>query len=157
MVDSTIVRAMSRRPAQKGQDGQALADRAAAFQQNPPEVRFRWLAAGLPLTGGEASDSRNFEILLDIGPDITRGRCSATKATTPRRTERRRAGAASAPPSRTARMPRQTAFFPRYSTKDAPAPNRASQDQALQTHRLALREDAQNFAALSRSPAPLSW
>ena len=23
------------------------------------------------LTGGEASDSRNFEILLDIGPDIT--------------------------------------------------------------------------------------
>jgi hypothetical protein len=23
------------------------------------------------LTGGEASDSRNFEILLDLGPDIT--------------------------------------------------------------------------------------
>ena len=32
---------------------------------------FDGLPIAVHLTGGEASDSRNFETLLDIGPDIT--------------------------------------------------------------------------------------
>ena len=40
------------------------------FDENPSKGRSRRLAAAFHLTGGEANDSRNFEILLDLGPDI---------------------------------------------------------------------------------------
>ncbi len=63
MVDSTIVRApMSRRPAQKGgRKGKLSVARAAGF---PAKIHLKFDFDGLPLafhlTGGEASDSRNF-------------------------------------------------------------------------------------------------
>src|ERR1700686_3732693 len=56
----------------RGQEGQALGRSRGGFST---KIHLKTDFDGLPLafhlTGGEASDSRNFEILLDIGPDIT--------------------------------------------------------------------------------------
>ena len=56
----------------RGQEGQALGRSRGGFSS---KIHLKFDFDGLPLafhlTGGEASDSRNFEILLDIGPDIT--------------------------------------------------------------------------------------
>jgi transposase len=63
---------MSRRPAQKGQQGQALGRSRGGFSSKIHlKTDFEGLPLAFHLTGGEASDSRNFELLLDIGPDIT--------------------------------------------------------------------------------------
>ena len=57
---------------QRGQDGQALGRSRGGFST---KVHLKCDFDGQPLafhlTGGEASDSRQFETLLDIGPDIT--------------------------------------------------------------------------------------
>jgi transposase len=62
---------MSRRLAQMGQNNQALGRSRGGFST---KLHLKTDFGGLPiafhLTGGEASDSRNFETLLDIGPDI---------------------------------------------------------------------------------------
>jgi hypothetical protein len=62
---------MCRRRAQKGQEDQALGRSRGGFST---KIHLKVDLGGLPLafhlTGGEASDSRNFEILLDLGPDI---------------------------------------------------------------------------------------
>jgi transposase len=56
----------------RGQDDQALGRSRGGFST---KIHLKVDLGGLPLafhlTGGEASDSRNFEILLDLGPDIT--------------------------------------------------------------------------------------
>src|SRR4051794_17391022 len=56
----------------RGQKGQALGRSRGGFST---KIHLKCDFDGLPLafhlTGGEASDSRNFETLLDIGPDIT--------------------------------------------------------------------------------------
>jgi transposase len=56
---------------QRGQDEQALGRSRGGFST---KIHVKADFAGLPLafhlTGGEASDSRQFETLLDIGPDI---------------------------------------------------------------------------------------
>ena len=56
----------------RGQDDQALGRSRGGFST---KIHLKVDLDGLPLafhlTGGEASDSRNFEILLDLGPDIT--------------------------------------------------------------------------------------
>ncbi len=56
----------------RGQHGQALGRSRGGFST---KIHLKTDFDGLPLafhlTGGEASDSRNFEVLLDIGPDIT--------------------------------------------------------------------------------------
>jgi transposase len=55
-----------------GQDDQALGRSRGGFST---KIHLKVDLDGLPLafhlTGGEASDSRNFEVLLDLGPDIT--------------------------------------------------------------------------------------
>jgi hypothetical protein len=62
---------MCRRPEQKGQDGQALGRLGGGFTT---KIHAKSDASGdiiaFDLTGGEASDARHFETLLDIGPDI---------------------------------------------------------------------------------------
>ena len=54
----------------RGQHGQALGRSRGGFST---KIHLKTDFGGLPiafhLTGGEASDSRNFETLLDIGPD----------------------------------------------------------------------------------------
>src|SRR4051794_2281140 len=63
---------MCRPPAQKGQNGQALGRSRGGFST---KIHLKTDFGGLPiafdLTPGQASDSRHFSILLDLGPDIT--------------------------------------------------------------------------------------
>ena len=62
---------MSRRQAQKGAARPGARSLAWwLLYQDSSEERFRRSAHRIHLTSGEASDSRNFETLLDIGPDI---------------------------------------------------------------------------------------
>ena len=73
MFDSTVVRAhVSAAGAKGGQHDQALGRSRGGFST---KVHLKTDFGGLPiafhLTGGEASDSCNFETLLDIGPDIS--------------------------------------------------------------------------------------
>ena len=72
MLNSTVARAhISAAGAKGGQDDEALGRSRGGFST---KIHLKVDLDGLPLafhlTGGEASDSRNFELLLDIGPDI---------------------------------------------------------------------------------------
>ena len=72
MFDSTIVRAhVSAAGAKGGPDGQALGRSRGGFSS---KIHLKVDLEGLPLafhlTEGQASDSPQFEILLDLGPDI---------------------------------------------------------------------------------------
>ena len=62
---------MCRQPEQRGQEGQALGRSRGGFTT---KIHAKSDASGdiiaFDLTGGEASDARHFDILLDIGPDI---------------------------------------------------------------------------------------
>ena len=57
---------------QRGQDGQALGRSRGGFST---KIHLKTDFAGLPiafdLTPGQASDSRHFPVLLDLGPEIT--------------------------------------------------------------------------------------
>src|SRR3982750_240621 len=73
MLDSTIVRAhVSAAGAKGGQDGQALGRSRGGFST---KIHLKADLDGRPLafhlTEGQAGDSPQFEILLDLGPDIT--------------------------------------------------------------------------------------
>ena len=85
MFDSTVARAhVSAAGAKGGQDDQALGRSRGGFST---KIHLKVDLDGLPLafhlTGGEASDSRNFELLLDIGPDILPRAAITDKGTTP--------------------------------------------------------------------------
>ncbi|WP_237479527.1 IS5 family transposase [Lichenibacterium dinghuense] len=71
MFDSTIVRAHVSAAGAKGQHGQALGRSRGGFTT---KIHAKSDASGdiiaFDLTGGEASDGRHFETLLDIGPDL---------------------------------------------------------------------------------------
>ena len=71
MFNSTVVRAHVGSGRKRGQHDQALGRSRGGFST---KIHLKTDFSGLPiafhLTGGEASDSRNFETLLDIGPDI---------------------------------------------------------------------------------------
>jgi len=101
------------------------------------------------LTGGEASDSRNFEILLDIGPDITPRAVLGDKgydAKANRQAARRRAICPAIPYRENAA--RKPAFFPKILYK-----GRARIEQGIgkikRFKRIALRceKTELNFAA----------
>ena len=72
MFDSTIARPRLGSGRQRGQDGQALGRSRGGFST---KIHLKTDFAGLPiafdLTPGQASDSRHFPILLDLGPEIT--------------------------------------------------------------------------------------
>ena len=101
------------------------------------------------LTGGEASDSRNFEVLLDIGPDITPRAVLGDKgydAKANRQAARRR-GICPAIPYR-GNIADKPKFFPKILYKGR---SRAEQGvgKIKRFKRIALRceKTAQNFAA----------
>jgi transposase len=62
---------MCRRPAQKGAGWRSTRALRGGFST---KIHLKTDLDGYPigfhLTGGEASDSRNFEVLLDLGPDV---------------------------------------------------------------------------------------
>src|SRR3954466_13792604 len=63
---------MCRQPAQKGAERPSFWPPAGRLlDQDPPQARLRRLPIAFDLTPGQASDSRHFSILLDLGPDIT--------------------------------------------------------------------------------------
>ncbi len=110
---------------------------------------FDGLPLAFHLTGGEASDSRNFETLLDIGPDITPKAVVGDKgydAKANRQAARRR-GICPAIPYRE-NVAERSAFFPHTLYK-----GRARVEQGIgklkRFKRVALRceKTAQNFAA----------
>jgi transposase len=73
MLDSTVVRAhVSAAGAKGGQDGQALGRSRGGFST---KIHLKADLDGRPLafhlTEGQAGDSPQFEVLLDLGPDIT--------------------------------------------------------------------------------------
>src|ERR1700676_3334805 len=144
----------------RGQHGQALGRSRGGFSTKIHlKTDFNGLPLAFHLTGGEASDSRNFESCSTSVPTSRPGPCSATKATTPRPTERRRAGAASAPSSPTARTPNTSpASFPKSSTPDAPASSRATaSSSASNASPCAARRPRRTSPPSSRSPARSSW
>ena len=88
MFDSTVVRAhVSAAGAKGGKKGKRSAARAAASPRKSTRNRTPpGDIIAFDLTGGEASDARHFEVLLDIRPDIRRAPSSAIKATPARPT-----------------------------------------------------------------------
>ncbi len=72
MFDSTVIRAhVSAAGANCGQDGEALGRSRGGFSTRfHSKTDLDGYPIGFHLTGGEASDSRNFEVLLDLGPDV---------------------------------------------------------------------------------------
>ena len=116
-------RACLGRRRQRGQDGQALGRSRGGFST---KIHLKSDLDGLPigfhLTGGEASDSRQFEILLDIGPDIT-PRAAMTDKGYDARTNREAArgrGICPVIPYRSTTRDKPK-FFPRKLYKVAPA------------------------------------
>jgi transposase len=72
MFDSTVVRACLGSRRQRGQDDQALGRSRGGFST---KIHLKVDLDGLPLafhlTEGQANNSPQFEVLLDLGPDIT--------------------------------------------------------------------------------------
>jgi len=127
------------------------------FQQNHLKFDFDGLPLAFHLTGGEASDKPQ---LRDPGrhcPASPRGRCSGDKGYDAKANREAGPPARHLPPSRTARMPRQTGVLPKISYKGR-APRRTGVGKIKRFKRIALRceKTAQNSPPLSRSPAPLS-
>jgi transposase len=136
---------------QRGQDCQALGRSRGGFSTKIHlKTDFQGKPLDFHLTGGEASDSRQFETLLDIGPDI-RPRAAITDkgydAEVNREAARKRAICPVIPyRSNTKNKP---AFFPKILYK-----TRARIEQTMgklkRFKRIALRceKTAQNYAAL---------
>ena len=137
----------------RGQDGQALGRSRGGFST---KIHLKTDFDGLPiafhLTGGEASDSRNFETLLDIGPDINPRAALGDKGYDAKanRDAARQRGICPAIPYRS-NANEQPAFFPENPLQGT-CPHRAGhrQTQTLQTHRFTLREDRAELRLLRR-------
>jgi transposase len=135
----------------RGQDGQALGRSRGGFST---KIHLKTDFGGLPiafhLTGGEASDSRHFETLLDIGPDITPRAALADKGydSKANRQAARRRGICPAIPYRS-NAANKPVFFPKLLYK-----GRARIEQAVgkikRFKRIALRceKTARNYASL---------
>ena len=141
---------------QRVQDSQALGRSRGGFST---KIHMKTDKKGHPigfyLTGGEASDSRNFETLLDIGPALRRGRWSPIRATMRPPIAKRRASAASAPLSPTGQTPRiNRPSSPRHSTKAARGSSRHSANSsALSGSRCDARRPHRTMPPLSPLPA----
>jgi transposase len=134
----------------RGQSNQALGRSRGGFST---KIHLKTDFDGLPiafhLTGGEASDSRNFETLLDIGPDVTPRAALGDKGydSKSNREAARRRGVCPAIPHRMNATERPT-FFPKVLYK-----GRARIEQAVgklkRFKRIALRceKTAQNYGS----------
>ena len=130
----------------RGQDGQALGRSRGGFST---KIHLKSDLDGLPIgfhvTGGEASDSRQFELLLDIGPDITPRAAMTDKgydSKANRKAARDRGICPVIPHRSTTRDKAEVLPVPALQ---GPRPHRADhgKGEALQTRRLALRKNRQ--------------
>ena len=80
----------------RGQTVRRSAARAAASRPRSTSRPTRWWPLAFHLTEGQASDSPQFEILLDLGPDITPRAAVGDKGYDGKANRRRPASAASA-------------------------------------------------------------
>jgi hypothetical protein len=88
---------------------------------------FGGLPIAFHLTGGEASDSRNFETLLDIGPDINPRAALGDKGTIPNRIATLHVNAEYVRQSRIDPTPKTyPPSFQRFSTRGAPVSTKQS-------------------------------
>jgi transposase len=155
MFDSTVVRAhVSAAGAKGGSMIRRLAARVAVFSTKIHlKTDFGGLPIALHLTGGEASDSRNFETLLDIGPDLNPRAALGDKGydSKSNRDAARQRGICPAIPyrSNTKNMP---AFFPK-TTLQGTGTHRTSgrQAQTLQAYRTSMREDGAELRLVRRA------
>jgi transposase len=138
---------MCRRPEQRGQDGQALGRSRGGFTT---KIHAKSDASGdiiaFDLTGGEASDGRHFETLLDIGPDI-RPRaaiCDKGYASKANRDAARARGVAPVIPHK-ANEKGKPAFFARTLYKARAHRAGCQTAQALQARRPPMRKDSQEL------------
>ena len=135
----------------RGQEGQALGRSRGGFST---KIHLKTDFDGLPLafhlTGGEASDSRQFETLLDIGPDV-RPRAALTDKGYDAKSNRgaaRRRGISPVIPHRSTNSDKP-AFFPKTLYR-----GRARIEQTMgklkRFKRVALRceKTAENYAAI---------
>jgi hypothetical protein len=109
------------------------------------------------LTGGEASDSRNFEILLDLGPDINPRAALGDKGydSKSNREAARQRGICPAIPyrSNTKDIP---AFFPKALYKARARIEQAvGQAQALQAYRPSMRKNGAELRLVHRARSRL--
>ena len=148
MLNSTIVRAHCLGSGRRRRRGsQALGRSRGGFTT---KIHAKSDASGgiiaFDLTGGEASDARHFETLLDMGPDVKPRVALGDKGYSSKanRTAARKRGIAPVIPHK-ANERDKPAFFPKTLYK---ARARIEQDrtaQTLQTHRPALRENQTQF------------
>ena len=139
----------------RGQNDQALGRSRGGFST---KIHLKVDLGGLPLafhlTGGEASDSRNFEILLDLGPDIAPRAAITDKGYDAKanRDGARRRGICPVIPYKSNAIDRP-AFFPKILYIQGTCPHRAGgrQAQALQTHRTTMRENRAKLRLLRGS------
>ena len=135
----------------RGQDGQALGRSRGGFSTKIHlKADFDGLPLAFHLTGGEVSDSPQFEILLDIGPDVAPRAVLTDKGYDAKanRSAARRRGIAPVIPHRSTAKDKP-AYFPKTLYK-----GRARIEQAMgklkRFKRIALRceKTAENYAAL---------
>jgi len=130
-------------PAQKGQQNQALGRSRGGFST---KIHLKTDLDGKPLdfhlTGGEVSDTTQFETSLDIGPDI-RPRIAMTDKGYDSEANRAAARARGITPIiRAAKTPsREAAFFQSASINFGHASNRQSASSSGSSASHALRED----------------
>ena len=138
---------------QRGQNGHALGRSRGGFSTKIHlKADFKGNPLGFHLTGGEASDSRQFEILLDLGPSIRPRAAMTDKGYDAGRPHANAASALSFPIVPIARISLRS--FPRRSTKLGPGSNRPSESSsASSASPYAARKQPGTTPPSSRSPA----
>ena len=139
---------------ERGQDGEALGRSRGGFSTKIDlKTDLDGYRIGFHLTGGEVRDSRNFEVLLDVGPDVDRGAVVEDKGYDEKtnREEASKRGICRVIAYRSNNIDKRK-FFAKVLYK-ARARNRANdgQDQALQTYRAPLREDGNKLCLIPRT------
>ena len=139
----------------RGQHDEALGRSRGGFST---KIYLKTDFGGLPiafhLTGGEASDSRNFETLLDIGPDLNPRAALGDKGYDfkSNRDAARQRGICPAIPyrSNTKDVP---AFFPKtlYKAQSRDALNKLSASSNASAYRTSMREDGAELRLVRRA------
>jgi len=138
----------------RGQDGEALGRSRGGFST---KIHLKTDLDGYPigfhLTGGEASDSRNFEVLLDLGPDVDPRAVVADKgydAKTNREAARKR-GICPVIPYRSNTIDKPKFFAKGLYKARARIEQMMGKIKRFKTYRATLREDGNKLCLIPRT------